>query len=379
MKFKGNPDVYGIPCFVVKKYELGSTMFSLEYFLDLTSSWEYFKSCQKPIFIYGMGDGCIKLVNQFQKYGIKEEGIFASDEFVRGHSFLGHKVKTLSQVEEENKDFVIALAFGAGYESLINKVDRISQKHKILVPDTAVIGGEPFTKDYLQSRFDDIKKVYELFEDDFSKAVYENIIAYKITGDIDFLRKITTMPEEAYREILKPDRLWTAVDLGAYNGDTVRELLEFTNGKCKKIFAVEPNGRNFRKLSEYAGNIENIIPVNAAGWSFSGEIKFSKGGGRMAKADENGTVTKCVSVDDLLDGKNCDYIKFDVEGAEMEAIAGARKTISQYKPKLCIALYHRLEDMIDIPLQIKKLNPEYKFYVRHYPYYPAWETNLFCV
>lgn len=354
-------------------------MFLLEDFLKLESSWEYLKRTDLPVFIYGMGDGCVKLVKQFEKYGIKETGIFASDEFVRGHSFLGHVVKKLSQVEEEYNDFVVVLAFGAGYDSLIEKIDNISKKHKLLVPDTAVVGGEPFTKEYLVENFKKAQKVYELMADDFSKKVFENIICYKITGEISYLREITTLPDEAYKNILKLDGNCTYVDLGAYNGDTVREFIGFTKGNYKKIYAVEPNGRNFRKLCEYGENVENLHCVNAACWNFSGEITFSKGGGRMAKADEKGVLTKCVSVDDLVGDEGCDYIKFDVEGAEKQGIEGAAKTIGKFSPKLCVALYHRLEDMIEIPLQIYEINPDYKFYIRHYPYYPAWETNLFCV
>ncbi|MBE6837533.1 MAG: FkbM family methyltransferase [Ruminococcus sp.] len=354
-------------------------MFSLERFLELESSWEFLRKTELPIFIYGMGDGCVKLLNQFEKYGIKESGIFASDEFVRGHSFMGHTVKKLSQVEEKNEEFVVVLAFGAGYDSLIEKIDSISRKHKLIVPDTAVIGGEPFTKEYLEENFERAEKVYELMADEFSKKVYENIICYKITGEISYLREITTLPCEAYENLLGNEFSGTYVDLGAYNGDTVREFIEFSKGNHKEIIAVEPNGRNFRKLCEYGDNIKELQCVNAACWSYSGEINFSKGGGRMAKADEKGVVTKCVSVDDLVGNVGCAYIKYDVEGAEKEALDGSAETIKRFSPKLCVALYHRLSDMIDIPLQVYEMNKDYKFYIRHYPYYPAWETNLFCI
>lgn len=353
-------------------------MWSLDRFTELESSWEFLKRTDLPIFIYGMGDGCVKLLKQFENYSIKEEGIFASDEFVRGHSFKGHLVKKLSEVEVEYKDFVVVLAFGAGYDSLIEKIDEISKRHKLIVPDTAVIGGEPFTKEYLKANFDRATRVYESLCDDISKEAYEKIFAYKITGDVEYLRQITTLPSEAYENVLKLEDAKTYVDLGAYNGDTVREFIEYSKA-WEKIIAVEPNKRNYRKLCEYAGEIEKIRCVNAVCWSYSGEIPFSKGGGRMAKADEGGVITPCVSVDDLVGETGCDYVKYDVEGAEKEAIEGSKFTIAKYSPKLCVALYHRLGDMIDIPLQILAINPEYRLFVRHYPYYPAWETNLFCI
>ncbi|NLZ45463.1 MAG: FkbM family methyltransferase [Clostridiales bacterium] len=354
----------------------------LEYscFQELTSSWEYLKETKLPIFIYGMGDGCLKLLDQFKKYDIKETGIFASDEFVRGHSFVGHLVKTYAQVQEEFKEFVIVLAFGAGYPALIERIDFLATKHRLLVPDTAVVGiGDPFTKEYLKGNFEKAKKVYNLLADDFSKKVFQNLISYKITGDIKYLREVTTDPDEAYNNILMLEKDSTYVDLGAYNGDTVREFLSYTNGSYKEIYAVEPNKRNFRKLSEATGDLKNCFCINGVAWSSSGEILFSKEGGRMARVDEKGVLTACVSVDDVLNDKKPDYIKYDVEGAEKQAVQGSEKTISEFSPKLCVALYHRLEDLFDLPLQINEINSNYKFYIRHYPYYPAWETNLFCV
>ena len=69
----------------------------------------------------------------------------------------------------------------------------------------------------------------------------------------------------------------------------------------------------------------------------------------------------------------------DVEGAEEEAITGAVKTITQFKPKLMISLYHRNRDIFYLPLMIKRLNPEYRLFIRHQPYIPAWETNLYAI
>lgn len=353
-------------------------MLCLDEFLSLKSSWERLKNTDKPVYIYGMGDGCLKLMKQFERFGIKISGIFASDEFVRGHSFLGYKVQKLSEVEEQNDDFVIALAFAAGYKELIEKIDRISLSHELIMPDTAVYGGEPFLKETLTQNFDRASCVYDNLCDEQSKSVFKSVLKYKITGDISFLKSCESTPEEAYLNILKPSGEEVYVDLGAYTGDTVREYLSFAGG-YRKIYAVEPNGRNFRKLNAYLKDMDNAEAVNAAAWESDGELYFTKGGGRQAKIEQKGVLTRAASVDSLLNSGRADYIKYDVEGEEKSALKGSEKTIKAYSPKLCVAVYHKLLDMFDIPLEILKLNPEYKLYMRHYPYYPAWETNLFAV
>ena len=82
---------------------------------ETQSCWEFLRNTDLPIFIYGMGDGALKILSVFEKYNIPTAGFFASDEFVRGHSFEGHLVHKLSQIEQLVEDFVIVLAFSACY------------------------------------------------------------------------------------------------------------------------------------------------------------------------------------------------------------------------------------------------------------------------
>ena len=85
------------------------------------------------------------------------------------------------------------------------------------------------------------------------------------------------------------------------------------------------------------------------------------------------------SLDNLLGGERVDYIKFDVEGAEKEAISGALETIGTHRPALMISLYHRSEDIFELPLMIHERFPDYKFYIRRREYIPAWDTVLIAV
>ena len=89
----------------------------LSFITEKQTVWETLKAEARPIFIYGMGDGAEKIMRVFREKNIPLAGIFASDDFVRGHSFAGYKVRKLSEIEEQVDDFVIVLAFAAGYQS----------------------------------------------------------------------------------------------------------------------------------------------------------------------------------------------------------------------------------------------------------------------
>ena len=104
---------------------------------------------------------------------------------------------------------------------------------------------------------------------------------------------------------------------------------------------------------------------------------FNDKAGRQSAVSSYGKPRQARSVDSVLSGERADIIKMDVEGAEEEAINGACSTIRKYRPKLMISLYHRNRDIFYIPLMIKKLNPDYRLCIRHQPYIPAWETNLY--
>lgn len=336
-----------------------------------------------PVFIYGMGDGALKIMRVFEQYQIPLAGFFASDEFVRGHSFQGHLVHTLSQIENIIDDFVVVLAFAAGYESLYNRINEIAKRHILLAPDVPVAGEGLFTYEYACENADKIDRVYTMLADDMSRKVYSDVINFKISGKIEYLNSCTTEKSEVYSKLIKLSDNEVYVDLGAYNGDTALEFIEATDAKYKSIYAFEPNPRNFRKMKKNIGEIidldecNNIHLINAGAYSKTTAVGFTKGEGRMTMiSDKADNTVECYAVDDVVD-EQATLIKLDVEGAEKDVILGAKKQISG-KARLICSLYHRNEDMFDLPLLINSINPDLKLYIRHQLYIPAWETNLYC-
>ncbi|WP_316369266.1 FkbM family methyltransferase [Candidatus Thiodiazotropha sp. CDECU1] len=80
-------------------------------------------------------------------------------------------------------------------------------------------------------------------------------------------------------------------------------------------------------------------------------------------------VIETLSIDDLYRREaleHVDFIKMDIEGAELSALKGAAKTIRTHKPKLAISVYHKYDDMIEIPRYLHSLCPEYRFYFDYY-------------
>ncbi|MBM4412010.1 MAG: FkbM family methyltransferase [Chloroflexi bacterium] len=87
-----------------------------------------------------------------------------------------------------------------------------------------------------------------------------------------------------------------------------------------------------------------------------------------------------ISIDDFVRNQSVpqvDFIKLDIEGAELATIEGARTVIMTFKPQLAICIYHKNSDFWQIPQLLHEMVPEYEFYVDHFVPFPNWETVLF--
>ncbi len=351
----------------------------LSFITEKKSSWEKLQEETRPIFIYGMGDGAEKIMRVFREKQIPVAGIFASDDFVRGHSFAGFQVRKLSDIEAEVDDFVIVLAFAAGYQSLVDKIIEIGKRHTLLVPDVPVAGGGLFTYEYCVEHATELDAVYQMLADAESRRVYASILNFKISGEIRYLLDVTTPKSDVYRKIMQLTPNEVYVDLGAYNGDTIQEVLQYTRGKYIRIYAVEPDRKNFKKLCKYLDGMHYVSAYHAVAWCKDTEVPFATKAGRQSAVSAFGQEIPARSVDSILEGRPATIIKMDVEGCEREALWGASQTIAHFAPKLMVSLYHRNEDIFALPLLIHQLNPDYQFYVRHQLYIPAWETNLYAI
>lgn len=343
--------------------------------------WTYLKNTDRPVVMYGMGNGADKIIERFDNFGITVSDFFASDGFVRGHSFHGKKVLSFSEIKEKYEEFIIILSFASSLDEVLDRFYELDSRYEMYAPDVPVTGEGTFDMEFYTRYRGSFETARTHLADEQSKKVFDNVIKYKLTGKISYLKDIETTPDEVWNNILSPEKYVTCVDAGAYNGDTAREML----ARCKnleKIIALEPDNRNFRKLYAFSESEARILPVNAAAWNENTELEFDGGGNRNANLFSVNT-EKTVSIEartiDGLCGGKTDYIKYDVEGAEKRAIWGSRKTILKYSPDLLVSVYHRNEDLFDLPLMINSLDPKYKLYLRKFKYVPAWDLNLYAV
>ena len=355
--------------------------------------WEYLQDSEKSIVLYGMGNGADKILNVLAERKISVGGVFASDGFARGNLFHGMPVRTWSDVKDEFgvENVIVLLSFGTSRPEVLENILRIRAEAELYAPDVPAFGDTLFTRSFYEAHTSSFEAARALLSDEESRRIFDNILSYKLSGDISYLLDAENDENEIWKGIIHPQAIHSAADLGAYNGDTVRQLIEKTKGNIDTIWAMEPDARNYKKLEIYAESelCAHIIPINAGAWNEEATLFFDKSGNRNASFGQNRSQSlserpvkwsevKALPLDQVLGGARVDYIKYDVEGSEREALDGSLNTLTEHAPTLLVSLYHRSEDLFALPLHIKAIAPHYKgFYLRRLRGIPAWDINLY--
>jgi len=229
-----------------------------------------------------------------------------------------------------------------------------------------------------------INAAYGLWSDDRSLQEYVAQVAWRLNGEFDVLGKPDTEGEYFPAGIIRsrPDELF--VDVGAYDGDTIRKFIDRYDGKFRKAIGLEPDPQNYRKLVQFLSGIENqlasrIEALPLAASNRACRLRFRDGEGLSAALSDQGSIeVECVRLDDLLRGEHPTYIKLDIEGAELDAIEGCQRVLVEERPVLAACVYHLQDHLWKIPIAVNRITPRNQFFLR--PHRPeCWDTVCYAV
>lgn len=345
-------------------------------FLPDRDVWETLKHAPCPIVLYGMGNGADQILDTLREYGRSVSAVFASDGFVRGHSFRGFPVQTYHEICETFPAFWIVLSFAVRDLPTLQRIRGMNREHPVFSPTIPVAGGGLFTREFVRQHESEFDAAFSLLKDEKSRETYLDVLRFKVSGKVEYLFRCMSEKQEVYQEILRLTPKETIVDLGAYDGDTIREFLAACGGQYHRIYALEPDSKNYQKLLRNTASLPNLHPFHLGAWSEKTALSFDRRAGRNSRLKEGGVLVEVDSVDNLI-REPVTLLKMDIEGSEAQALEGAKQTILRDRPKLYVCAYHRNEDLFRLPLQIQSYVPDYQFFFRQHPYLPAWESNFY--
>ncbi len=348
------------------------------------SLWEVLSREERPIFLYGTGNGGDKIIAALEKYGVSLRGVFASDGFVRSRTFHEMPVRSYSDVTAEyGDDIVVLLAFGTTLPEVREFIEMLDGKHTLLIPDVPLYGGELFDGAYFAACRDRLERVQSLLWDERSREIFLDAVNFRLSGKMKYLLNGGDHVDEL-REVFAGQKIQSVIDGGAFKGDSAADFIEALSPE--KIIAVEADARTFGKLSAYADGVEDctVIPVNAALWDENTEMTYvssaSRGSGESGRNRRAKEVTVlCRTLDEIAGEDAVDLIKLDVEGAESRAIDGGEALILRDKPNLALSLYHRTDDIMELTERAHALLPNHRLILRRADCIPFWDLTLYAV
>lgn len=170
------------------------------------------------------------------------------------------------------------------------------------------------------------------------------------------------------------------VDAGGFIGDTALSYEMRYGFDCvQRYYLFEPDPDNFQSAVANLRHLKNISFINAGVSDHRDLVGFRAVKlGSSAIAEDGGNVSVEITTIDERVPERVTFIKMDVEGFELAALRGAQEHIKRDRPVLAICVYHKPEDMVEIPAFILRCNPDYRLYLRHHTSC-SYETVLYAI
>lgn len=378
----------------------------------------YYKEKLNDAFLYATEKECFRktdLIKQSDNVCVFGLGKYFDDAFIKQNVQKRFKVKylcdnnseRLEQLKNNNlykdikgfikpeqlkelKNVVVIFMLGDPRSAINQLKDIVGLENCIVYNDLVLddIMGSDKDIDYYKSQKQKLFDVFDMLSDELSQKIFVNIFCLRVAPHLADLSYEELYTDNQYfsKDIVNLSQDENFVDCGAYIGDTLENFAELTNNNFENYYAFEMDCNNFKILQEKANEIINkgskieCLPYGV--WNEDTILKY----GTMSSEDSYSIFNeketkqvKAVKLDTILDGKKITFIKMDIEGAEMNALIGAKEIIQTQHPKMAICVYHRIEDLWQIPLFIKNLYPEYRIYLRHHAKYWVSETVCYAI
>ncbi len=215
----------------------------------------------------------------------------------------------------------------------------------------------------------EIRTAFQLFRDTGSREEFVGQLAFRLLMDYDNLGWPKTVDHYAPADLfdLGPNELF--VDCGAYDGDTIAAFIEQQGESFSRIIAFEPDPLNYEKLQQRIRSLpesmgRKILVFPYALGSRHETVYFDPMGTETSRSGSGRIAVECVTLDDALEDFSPTLIKFDIEGAELAALEGARRMLSRCRPVLAVSAYHEQAHLWQVPLKLAEICADYRFFLR---------------
>lgn len=323
---------------------------------------------EKPVVLYAAGRTCERVYKYLRKKGILVSAI--CDKNKRGE-FLDSGLTIISP-DQLYKDYRNAWIIVCTFNYSVGAIAQLCEcgiHEKNILRATYSTNLMYFSmEEFLENHdlYQGYKYAYDLACDDEGRGVVLDVLRKDMTGT-HRLKKTSSLPiEQQYFDFeFGPAEVF--VQAGCYIGDTVEEFIKFRGNNPKDmIYTFEVDRMNYEAAKRNLSKYPNVYVSQLGLWDKEDMLFFSDGQGPRSRViefseDDRPPSFPVTALDTFFQDKPVlpTFIEFDIEGAEPEALLGAKGILQRAKPKLAICVYHNQDHLYRIPQIIKEANPEY--------------------
>jgi FkbM family methyltransferase len=224
------------------------------------------------------------------------------------------------------------------------------------------------TRDYWEKNRIHIERAFDLWQDDKSREIFLQLVDLRLSGDLQLL----CAPDMEYQyfpaDIAPPRQPLRFVDGGAFIGDTLGATI--SRFEVEKIAAFEPDSSHFRVLDHWVKKNGLIAKTSL----YQSGLGFKRSKKRFQQTGDASSAFSCsgddmvevVALDEVLDGFAPNFIKLDIEGAEVEALKGGENVIRRHGPRIAACVYHLPSHLWEVPLLLRHLLPSHTLHLRYH-------------
>ncbi len=359
---------------------------------------------QVPVVLFGAGSAGVHLCNALQIHNVHITCFCDNNPGIAGGHRSGRPVISIEELKRKHRDSLIVISTSHAHaQSIFDQLLDLGFEpdHIHIPPWDHLLYYTNLLNQYwsnadLDTHARQLQEACDLLSDEKSKELFVHRVALA-AGGFDygsyrhFIRTFADLISNCPADLFSTPRYdenffyfnsdflplkdhEVFANVGALIGDCALEFMNTCREKglqYKEIINFEPDPNNFALLSAKMGNLPDVKCLPYGLWSSRSRLRFANpdqsGTGAPGSLNKEGDLeVEVVSLDEILPGSEISFIKMDVEGAEIEALSGAAETIGRNAPKLAISLYHKRNDIFEIPLLVNQLHPAYKFYLRHH-------------
>ena len=344
--------------------------------VDNSSSKNIFDEMRKemrPLIMWGAGSMSVSVRKLLEKEDIRIDA-FWIDNCEVDTNIDGIPIMNMEDLMQKYEK--INVVFG---HSKYELADEISKKYSFINKCYCLVNvcygqWKRIEYNFVKEHIEEYMTSYNMLSDERSKECFIAYLNCKMSEDFRYLlgccdEKASYFSNPFFR--INADEWY--VDIGAYNGDTIREFLDTVDEFSGNIYAIEPENESFEELSRMIEEMEvdNVELFQCGCWNENTVLKFAQKE-ESSSIDAEGTQELQVyTLDSLLDKQRVTMIKINFLYGVAETILGATEILKTYHPKLAITVGFDEWGIIRIPQIIKEIDSDYKIYLRYAAAMPA--------